>query len=275
MSRMTWDKVGERFFETGVDHGVLFTMKNDGTYNKGVNWDGLTSVNESPEGGEANDIYADNIKYLSLMSAEQFKASIGAYQSPEEFDECDGAAALATGVYAGQQSRRGFGFSYRSKIGNDVEGDDYGYKLHLVYNAKCSPSEKDRSTVNDNPEATELSWDVDTTPVNVSAINPSTGKAYKPTAHLWIDSTKVDADKLAAFEDILYGTDGGDSYNAVTPEGTENPTTEGWYELSSTSYVLSTDTTVDTEKTYYVKTTSAGTDSTLPSPDEVYAFFNS
>lgn len=275
MSRMTWDKVGERFFETGVDHGVLFTMKNDGTYNKGVNWDGLTSVNESPEGGEANDIYADNIKYLSLMSAEQFKASIGAYQSPEEFDECDGAAALSTGVYAGQQTRKGFAFSYRSKVGNDVEGDDYGYKLHLVYNAKCSPSEKDRSTVNENPEATELSWDVSTTPVNVSAINPSTGKAYKPTAHIWIDSTRVDADKLKAFEDILYGTDGGDSYDAVTPEGTENPSTEGWYELSGTTYVLSTDTTVDTEKTYYEKTTSAGTDSTLPSPDEVYAFFNS
>ncbi|MBR1703099.1 MAG: hypothetical protein IJ716_14325 [Lachnospiraceae bacterium] len=275
MSRMTWDKVGERFFETGVDHGVLFTMKNDGTYNKGVNWDGLTSVNESSEGGEANDIYADNIKYLSLMSSEQFNPSIGAYQSPEEFDECDGAAALSKGVYAGQQTRKGFGLSYRSKIGNDVEGDDYGYKLHLVYNAKCSPSEKDRSTVNENPEATELSWDINTTPVSVSAINPSTGKPYKPTAHIWIDSTRVDADKLAAFEDILYGTDGGDSYDAVTPEGTENPSTEGWYELSGTTYVLSTDTTVDTEKTYYEKTTSAGTDSTLPSPDEVYAFFNS
>jgi hypothetical protein len=274
--RLTWDEVGERFYETGVDHGVLFVMNTDATYKKGVNWDGLTSVDESPDGAEANDIYADNIKYLSLTSAENFKATVNAYQSPEEFDICDGSASLAKGVTVSQQSRRAFGFSYRSKIGNDVVGDDYGYIIHLVYNAKCSPSQRTRSTVNDSPEAVELSWELSTTPVTINATDPETGKQYKPTAHLQINSTLVDNEP---------------TYTAVTPEVSDNPSTKGWYERSGTEghyvYTLSTDTTVDSEKTYYAKTKgkldaledilygTEDSDPTLPSPDEIYAMFNS
>lgn len=331
MPKLTWDEVGERFYETGVDHGVLFVMDKNAQYKKGVNWDGLTSVDESPDGAEANDIYADNIKYLSLTSAENFKATINAYQSPEEFDVCDGSASLAKGVTVSQQSRRAFGFSYRSKIGNDVVGDDYGYIIHLVYNAKCAPSQRTRSTTNDSPEAVELGWEVTTTPVTIKANDPETGLPYKPTAHIQINSTLVDADKLASFLDILYGTDGGDptydavqnptpdSYNEVTPELGANPQALGWYERSGegttqdpyvytlstdttvdgektyyektagdnpkalgwyektgeTTYALSNDTSVDESKTYYEKTEDTGTEATLLSPDEVYAHFNS
>jgi hypothetical protein len=276
MAKLTWDEVGERFYETGVDHGVLYVMNKNAQYNKGVNWDGLTSVDESPDGAEANDIYADNIKYLSLTSAENFKATINAYQSPEEFDVCDGSASLAKGVTVSQQSRRSFGFSYRSKIGNDVVGDDYGYIIHLVYNAKCAPSQRTRSTTNDSPEAVELSWEVSTTPVTIAATDPETGLPYKPTAHLQINSTLVDNTP---------------TYTAVTPEGTENPHNEGWYERSGSEgsyvYTLSADTTVDDQKTYYSRTKGKlealedilyGTDDsdpTLPSPDEIYAMFNS
>ena len=276
MAKLTWDEVGERFYETGVDHGVLYVMNKNAQYNKGVNWDGLTSVDESPDGAEANDIYADNIKYLSLTSAENFKATINAYQSPEEFDVCDGSASLAKGVTVSQQSRRSFGFSYRSKIGNDVVGDDYGYIIHLVYNAKCAPSQRTRSTTNDSPEAVELSWEVSTTPVTIAATDPETGLPFKPTAHLQINSTLVDNTP---------------SYTAATPEGTENPHNEGWYERSGSEgsyvYTLSADTTVDDQKTYYIKTKgklealedilygTEDSDPTLPSPDEIYAMFNS
>ena len=218
MAKLTWDEVGERFYETGVDQGVLYVMNTDATYKDGVNWDGLTSVDESPEGAEANDIYADNIKYLSLLSAEKFKATIKAYQSPEEFDICDGAASLAKGVTIGQQSRRAFGFSYRSRLGNDIEGDDYGYVIHLVYNGKASPSQRTRSTVNDSPEAVELSWEVSTTPVTVNAIDQETGVKYKPTSHLQINSKLVTAAQLEALEDIIYGCDAAEAvYAAVTP----------------------------------------------------------
>lgn len=280
MAKLTWDEVGERFYETGVDHGVLYVMNKNAQYNKGVNWDGLTSVDESPDGAEANDIYADNIKYLSLTSAENFKATINAYQSPEEFDVCDGSASLAKGVTVSQQSRRSFGFSYRSKIGNDVVGDDYGYIIHLVYNAKCAPSQRTRSTTNDSPEAVELSWEVSTTPVTIAATDPETGLPFKPTAHLQINSTLVNSAKLKALENILYGTDGTDpTYTAVTPVGTEDPNDEGWYERSGSEgayvYTLTEDTTVDSQKTYYSKTEGTATDPTLPSPDEIYAMFNS
>ena len=280
--RLGWDKIGERFFSTGVDHGVLFPMKNDGTYDKGVNWDGLTSVDESPEGGEPNDQYADNIKYLSLISAENFKYTIGAFDSPEEFDECDGEASMGNGVTVAQQTRRAFGFSYRTKIGNDIEGDDYGYILHLVYNSKVSPSQKTNSTVNESPEAAELSWEASTTPVEIKAVNPKTGKVYKPAAHIMINSVKTDPAILKQIEDLLYGTDGGEvTYTAVTPEVGDNPSTEGWYERSGAGttedpyvYTLSADTTVDSEKTYYKKNVSEGTDPTLPSPDEIFALLN-
>ena len=180
MSRMKWDQIGERLFETGLDHGVLFPMGNDGKYAKGVPWNGLSAVNETPSGGEPNAVWADNIKYLNLMSAEDFGATVEAFTYPPEFEECDGSAEVAPGVTIGQQVRKMFGLSYRTLIGNDVVGQNYGYKLHLVYGAQASPSEKNRQTVNDSPEA---------------------------TAHMTIDSTKTNKAKLAAFEDIIYGKD--------------------------------------------------------------------
>lgn len=196
--RLTWDEISKRLFETGVDKGVLYPVTPAGLYPKGAAWSGLTAVTESPSGAEANPIYADNIKYLNLISAEDYGATIEAYMYPDEFAECNGEAALATGVSLGQQKRRGFGFCYRTVLGNDTELNDYGYKLHLVYGAIVAPSEKSYSTVNESPEAMTLSWEVTTTPV------PVTG--FKPTACVTIDSTKVDPIKLAALEDILYGT---------------------------------------------------------------------
>lgn len=206
MSKLLWDKAGEHFYETGLNHGVLYPVGENGTYPKGVAWSGLTAVTESPSGAEPNNIYADNIKYLTLMSAEELGLTIEAYTYPDEFAACDGSAEIAEGVAIGQQARRTFGLSYRSISGNDTELNDHGYKLHLIYGAKASPSEKNFQTVNDSPEAISFSWEVTTTPVNISAIDPGTGKPFKPTASLTIDSTKVDSEKLKAFEDILYGT---------------------------------------------------------------------
>lgn len=202
MPRITWDQVGERFYETGVDHGVLFPFKTVGgvtAYQKGVAWNGLTNVNENPSGAESTPLYADNIKYLNLMSNEEFGATIEAYTYPDEFYECDGSAALIPGVYIHQQKRTLFGFTYRTKIGNDVEGADLGYKLHLVYNAQASPSSKSYGTINDSPEAITLSWEVTTTPIDVAG--------YKPTAHLEVDSRKFTAEQMAALEDVLYGNE--------------------------------------------------------------------
>ena len=196
--KLTWDEISKRLFETGVSQGVLYPVSTIGTYSLGVAWSGLTAVTESPSGAEANPIYADNIKYLNMISAEDFGATIEAYMYPDEFAECDGSAALATGVVIGQQKRRGFGFCYKTVLGNDTEMNDYGYKLHLVYGCIAAPSEKSYSTVNESPEAMTLSWEITTTPV------PVTG--FKPTACLTIDSTKVDPAKLATLEDILYGT---------------------------------------------------------------------
>lgn len=198
MSKLVWDQTGERTYETGVDRGVLYPLQEDG-YTKGVAWNGLTSVSENPSGAEASPVYADNIKYLNLISVEEFGASVEAYTYPEEFAECDGTAAIATGVYVGQQTRKTFGMCYRTKLGNDVLGDEYGYKLHLIYGCKASPSEKAYQTVSDSPEAMTMSWELTTTPVNVTG--------FKPTACVTIDSTKVNAEKLAALEAILYGTE--------------------------------------------------------------------
>lgn len=198
MSKLVWDKTGERFYETGTDKGVLYPMV-DGAYPKGVAWNGLTGVTESPSGAEPTKLYADNIAYLTLMSTEEYSATIEAYQSPEEFDACDGTAALAEGVRIGQQTRQKFGFSWQTKLGNDVVGEEYGYLIHLLYGGLASPSEKGYSTINDSPEAITLSWEVSTTPIEVTG--------HKPTASVTIDSTKVDAAKLAAFEEILYGSD--------------------------------------------------------------------
>lgn len=199
MSKLVWDQTGDRLYETGVKNGVLYVQSGDGTYPKGVAWNGLTAVTESPSGAEATPLYADDIKYLNLMSAEEFGATIEAYTYPDEFAECDGSAAIGTGVYIGQQPRKTFGLCYRTVFGNDVDGNDHGYKLHLVYGALAAPSEKAYATINDSPEAITFSWEITTTPVNVTG--------HKPTACVTIDSTKVDETKLAAIEAILYGTE--------------------------------------------------------------------
>lgn len=198
MSKLVWDQTGQRYYETGVDHGVLY-MQEGGVYNKGVAWNGLISVTESPSGAEASPIYADNVKYLNLVAAEEFGASVEAYTCPDEFYECDGTAELTTGVMIGQQTRRVFGMAYRTLMGNDTEGTNLGYKLHLIYGCLAAPSEKSYSTVNDSPEAMTLSWEISTTPVAV--------KGHKPTAVVTIDSTKVAPEKLAALEAILFGSD--------------------------------------------------------------------
>ena len=197
MSKLVWDKTGERLYETGVKQGVLYPQAAGGTYPKGVVWNGLTNITESPSGAEATPLYADDIKYLDLISTEELGGTIEAYTYPDEFAECDGSAALADGVYVGQQPRKTFGLSYRTTLGNDVDNNNHGYKLHLVYGALATPSEKAYSTINDSPEAITFSWEFNTTPVNVTG--------FKPTANITIDSTKVNAEKLAELEKILYG----------------------------------------------------------------------
>lgn len=198
MPKLVWDKTGERLYETGVKQCVLYLPTN-GVYNKGVAWNGITAVNENPSGAEATALYADDSKYLNLYSVEEFGATVEAYTYPDEFAECDGSAEIAKGVMVGQQTRKTFGLCYRTTIGNDVDGNDHGYKLHIIYGAMASPSEKAYSTINDSPEAMTFSWELTTTPVTVS------GK--KPTASIVIDSTKCDPQKLAALEAILYGKD--------------------------------------------------------------------
>lgn len=198
MAKIIWDNTGEKLYETGVKNGVLY-LQTAGVYNKGVAWNGLTAVTESPSGAEPTNLYADDIKYISLYSAEEFGATVEAYTYPEEFAECDGSAQIADGVWIGQQSRKSFGLAYKTTVGNDTDGTGYGYKLHLLYGCMASPSEKSYSTINDSPEAITFSWELTTTPVNVTG--------YKPTASLIIDSTKADKDKLAALEEILFGND--------------------------------------------------------------------
>lgn len=201
MSRLQWDQDGQKIYETGVSNGVLY-VKNGANYGAGVAWNGLTAVTESPSGAESTPLYADNIKYLNLMSNEEFGATVEAYTYPDEFGACDGSDALSAGVLIGQQGRKPFGLAYKTIIGNDSYGSGYGYKLHLIYGAQAAPSEKSYATVNDSPEAITFSWELTTSPVSVA------GK--KPTACLTIDSTKVDSAKLAAVENILYGNVGVD-----------------------------------------------------------------
>lgn len=208
MSKLVWDKTGERYYETGVKNGVLY-IPTEGVYSKGVAWNGLTAVTESPSGAEATALYADDMKYLSLYSAEEFGATIEAYTYPDEFAQCDGSAELTKGVSIGQQARKTFGLCYRTTIGNDTDGNDYGYKLHMIYGCMASPSEKAYATINDSPEAITFSWEVTTTPVSVAG--------FKPTASITIDSTKADPTKLAALEDILYGKDGEPGSEARLP----------------------------------------------------------
>lgn len=207
MTQLVWDQVGQRIYETGVDHGVLYLPDNAGVYNTGYSWNGLVTVTESPSGAEATPQYADNIKYLNLTSAEEFGGTIEAFTYPLEFAQCDGSAIFEGGISVGQQSRKTFGLAYRTRVGNDLEGTDHGYKLHLVYGATAAPSERAYGTINDSPEPITFSWEFSTTPVEVGIIG---GTAYKPTATITIDSTKVDADALADLEALLFGTVGTD-----------------------------------------------------------------
>lgn len=208
--KLKWDQAGERRYETGVDHGVLFIPEN-GIYppGSGVPWNGLTTVTESPSGAEANAIYADNIKYLNLISAEEFGGTIEAYTYPDEFEQCDGGLSPVPGVAVGQQNRKSFGLAYRTRVGNDIEGSDYGYKIHLVWGAVVAPSERAYATINDSPEAITLSWEFTTTPVEVTELIG--GVTPKPTAIMTIDSTKVDTDALVALEDAVFGSAGADA----------------------------------------------------------------
>lgn len=199
MPKLVWDETGKKLYETGVKQGVLYVQDDKGAYPQGVAWNGLTAVTESPSGAEATALYADDIKYLNLRSAEEFGATVEAYMYPDEFAVCDGSAELVPGVTVGQQQRKAFGLAYRTVLGNDVASNDYGYKLHLIYGATAAPSEKAYATVNDSPEAITFSWELTTTPVAVTGL--------KPTACLTIDSTKVDKDKLAALEAVLYGSE--------------------------------------------------------------------
>ncbi len=206
MSKLVWDQTGERYYETGVKNGVLYVQGEGGTYQNGVAWNGLTAVTESPSGAEPTTLYADDMKYLTLMSTEEFGATIEAYTYPVEFNQCNGEAEIATGVIVGQQDRKSFGLCYRTTVGNDVDGNAHGYKLHIIYGAKAAPSEKAYAAINDSPEAITFSWELTTTPINV--------EGFKPTANITIDSTKADASKLTALEAILYGSE---SENARLP----------------------------------------------------------
>lgn len=209
MSKLVWDNVGERLYETGVKNGVLYVQEN-GKYPKGVVWNGLTTVTENPSGAESTSLYADDTKYLNLMSTEEFGATIEAYTYPDEFAECDGSASIVEGVYVGQQPRKTFGMCYRTTVGNDTENYAYGYKLHLIYGALAAPSQKAYATVNDSPEAITFSWEVTTTPVNVAG--------HKPTATVVVDSTKVGAEKMALLEAVLYGTEEKEAYLPMPDE---------------------------------------------------------
>lgn len=197
--KLVWDNVGERFYETGVKNCALYLQNTDGSYPKGVAWNGISAINESPSGAESSPIYADDTKYLNLISNEELSASIEAYTYPDEFAECDGSAEIATGITIGQQPRKAFGLAYKTTLGNDIAGNEYGYKLHLLYGCKAAPSEKAYSTINDSPEAITFSWEISTTPVNV--------KGFKPTSNLTIDSSKVAPEKLAALEAVLFGSE--------------------------------------------------------------------
>ena len=256
MSKLFWDQTGERLYETGVKNGVLYPQGDNGAYPKGVAWNGLTAVTESPSGAEANPLYADDIKYLNLLSTEEFGATIEAYTYPEEFEACDGSAEIVEGVTIGQQKRKTFGMAYKTVLGNDTENNNYGYKLHLIYGALAAPSEKAYATISDSPEAITFSWEVTTTPVSVSG--------FEPTASLTIDSTKVDASKLAALEAVLFGKD----HELVKSQPIDWDTNyKNYFTKSGDTYTaVSGDSAPSwTDGTYY----TADSVARLPLPDEV------
>lgn len=268
MSKIKWDETGKRFYETGVDHAVLYPIDSEGTYSSGVAWNGITAITESPSGAEANPLYADNIKYLNLIAAEDFGATIEAYTYPDEWAVCDGSAEIAPGIMAGQQSRKTFGLCHRTKVGNDIDGQEHGYKLHLIYGALASPSERGYQTINDSPEAITFSWSVTTTPVAVPG--------FKPTAIITVDSTKTDASKLAELEDILYGTDAIEAKDAVYAETTDEEPASGktYYTKSGDVYSEFEDNAFVPGTTYYemVSPASEATEATtarLPLPSEI------
>lgn len=275
-----WDRSGEHIYETGVDHGVLYPVDDNGDYSNGEAWNGLSSVTESPSGAEPTAIWADNIKYLNMYSAEEYGSTVEAYTYPDSFAECDGSKEVAPGVFAGQQQRKTFGMSYRTKIGNDVQGDSYGYKIHLVYGCKASPSERAYSSTNDSPEAQALSWEISTTPIGSSALG-------SPTSQLTIDSTKTTAAKMAALEAILYGTAAVAAADAVYQQVAADATfdnTKEYYTRSGAgttespyAYTKATNLEAFAENTtYYTLKTpavaaAAAVPARLPLPDEVIA----
>lgn len=246
--KLVWDATGHKTYETGVKQAALFVMSN-GSYGAGVAWNGVTTVTESPSGAEATPLYADDIKYLNLISAEEFGATIEAYTYPDEFMECDGSASIATGVFIGQQARKTFGLVYKTTLGNDTENTQYGYKLHIIYGATAAPSEKAYSTINDNPEAITFSWELKTTPVNVTG--------GKPTATLVIDSTKVNATKLAQLEDVLFGTAAANARLPLPDEIASIMGTSSAYSVTNYLTNMETSNTDTTATTSYSATLTA------------------
>lgn len=267
MSKIVWDQVGEKIFETGVRNCVLYTMTS-GSYDKGVAWNGITTITESPSGAETTSLYADDIKYANLVSAEELGATVEAYTYPAEFKACDGSADIATGVVIGQQDRKMFGLCYRTTVGNDTDGNSHGYKLHIIYGCTAAPSEKSYGTINDSPDAITFSWEIKTTPVNVTG--------HKPTAMIVIDSTKADPTKLAALEARLYGSDGVATYvefegDAFAVGVTYYERTGAGTEQSPYVYTPTQDTVYNSSKTYYTKEMVGALEPTLLLPDEIAA----
>ena len=274
--QIKWDESGEHIFETGIDHGVVYPVDSNGQYSKGYAWNGISAVTESPSGAEPTAIWADNIKYLNLYSAEEFGATLEAYTYPDAFAECDGSAEIAQGVYAGQQSRKAFGLCYRTRVGNELQGDQLGYKYHLIYGAKASPSERNYNTVNDSPEAQAMSWEISTTPINLTV--------FKPTSLVTIDSRKTDATKLATLEQILFGTPAQQAQDAVyeaVPADAAFDDTKTYYTRTGAGtaqspyvYTEASITEFAQGTTYYTLKSpavpaSAAVDARLPLPDEV------
>ena len=277
MSKLTWDAVGDRLYETGTKKGVLFLQTSEG-YGAGIAWNGLTGFSESPDGGDATDMWAYDIKYLSIRAKENFKGTITAYTFPDEFAQCDGTASPIAGMRVGQQARKPFGFSYVTTVGNDVDFEDHGYKIHLIYGATASPSSKDYKTINDSPEAIEFSWEITTTPVTVGTIN---GVEYKPTASIELDSTKLTTAQLTAIENAIYGVDAAEAVAATYKKATGafQATGVDYYTLSDNTYTKVQSPSSTDFGDYYVIDTPAkdavtASASYLPTPSQIYTILS-